>query len=89
VNKKTYGGHEKISGLVAQLSKKTAGWPVPLDKPVARAGAGADAPTPTRAKSESAAPVTQQGGSYVHKGISREKAEGESTIFSLLLLARS
>lgn len=34
VNKKTYGGHEKISALVAQLSKKTAGWPVPLDKPV-------------------------------------------------------
>lgn len=78
VNKKTYGGHEKISALVAQLSKKTAGWPVPLDKPVHRAGAGSTAPAPAPPAATTPAATAKpaaKGGSYVHKGITRERAE--------------
>ncbi len=69
VNKKTYGNHSKVTALVNQLSQKTAGWPVPLNKPVNREGVAAAAQAPT------AIPAATGGGSYVHKGINREQAE--------------
>ena len=78
VNKKTFGGHKKIADLVSELSTKTAGWPVPLDKPVAREGEGAEAAAAPKVAAAKKSPTKKAAGGkgvYVHKGISREKAE--------------
>jgi len=74
VNKKTFGGHKKIADLISELSSKTAGWPVALDKPVNREGADSAAPK-VAAKKTPAKKTAAGKGVYVHKGISREKAE--------------
>eukprot|EP00039_Didymoeca_costata_P018413 m.333341 g.333341 ORF g.333341 m.333341 type:complete len:394 (-) comp17127_c0_seq1:92-1273(-) len=69
INKKTYGGHSTIKALIEQLSKKTPGWPVPLDKPVKRKEAEGDAPKKTKKKS------SKKSANYLHGPITREEAE--------------
>lgn len=74
INKKTFSGHKKIADLISALSSKTAGWPVALDKPVNREGADSAA-LKVAAKKTPAKKKAAGKGVYVHKGISREKAE--------------
>ena len=53
INKKLVGGeHDRVTSLIKHLSNKVPGWPVPLDKPVSRAGADAGAVTAAAPRAE-------------------------------------
>lgn len=64
VNKKTFGGHTKISKLVKVLSTQQSGWPVALDKPVKKV-----------TESAASSGGSSSGGGWLAGPISRTEAE--------------
>ena len=79
VNGKPHGNKTTIEDLVAFLGKKGPGWPVALDKPVAPRGSAQSGSVRQKAAAPPSSAVGDGGAgtgrSWLHGGISREKAE--------------
>jgi len=92
INKKTYGGHQKIAQLIKQLKTKTPGWPVVLTMPVPNPESQKNA-TESASEGKGTEPPSKQnssssgggggGGGFMAGPISREEAEAAVAVGGL------